>query len=152
MALEKRISELTAKIGAIEDSDLMVISDYNGTTYDTKKVTGAQIKPFKTYLLNVSQIGTSAPTINSHYSTELNSTITLGRSAVGTYNLIGSTSEFLVNKVFLQISNGSGGANTIVGIVRSSDTQIIFYSANSTTGILTDGLLTNAQIEIKIIK
>jgi len=39
-----KISELSAKGANLEDDDLLIISDYNGTTYDTKKITGLQIK------------------------------------------------------------------------------------------------------------
>jgi hypothetical protein len=151
MALEKRISELTAKTGAIEDTDLMVISDYNGTTYDTKKVTGAQIKPFKTYLVSVSQIGTSAPTVNYSYS-ELTSTVSFARTSTGLYALNLSTSEFTVNKTFVQITNGETGAGVILGAYRASATQIAFYSTDSITQNVFDSGLDNAQIEIKIIK
>ena len=38
-----KISDLTAKGAAIEKDDLLIISDYNGSTYDTKSVTGANI-------------------------------------------------------------------------------------------------------------
>ena len=89
MALEKRISELTAKSGAIEDSDLLVISDYNGATYDTKKVTGAQIKPFKTYLASVTQSSTGAPIVNYNYS-ELSGTLTYTRTGTGIYLITNS--------------------------------------------------------------
>jgi hypothetical protein len=151
MALEKRISELTAKSGIIEDTDLLVISDYNGATYDTKSVTGAQIKPFKTYLASISQTGTSAPTVDWGYS-ELSSTVTLSRATNGNFQLTLSGAEFTLNKTFVQITNGSSGANVILGAYRQSTTVIRFYSSDSLTQILTDGLLFNAQLEIKIIK
>ena len=38
-----KISELSAKGASIEKDDLLIISDYNGSTYDTKSVTGANI-------------------------------------------------------------------------------------------------------------
>ena len=151
MALEKRISELTSKVGAIEDTDLMVISDYNGATYDTKKVTGAQINPYKVYLANISQVGTSDPILNYGYS-ELSSTITLDRTGVGQYELILSGAEFTLNKTFIQITNGASGVGIVLGAYRISATKIGFYSSNSTTGTLLDSALDEAQIEIKIIK
>jgi hypothetical protein len=40
---EIRISELTAKGAILESTDLIEISDYNGSTYDTKSVTGQNI-------------------------------------------------------------------------------------------------------------
>ena len=45
---EVRISELTAKGAVLESTDLLEVSDYNGTTYDSKSVTGANIKDFVT--------------------------------------------------------------------------------------------------------
>lgn len=45
---EIRISELTAKGSNLEATDLLEISKYNGSTYDTKSVTGAQIKDYAT--------------------------------------------------------------------------------------------------------
>ena len=107
MALEKRISELTAKVGAIEDTDLMVISDYNGATYDTKKVTGSQIRPYKVYLANISQTSTSAPTVNFNYS-ELSGTLTFTRVNVGEYLITNSVAEFTLNKTFVFNNVGDG--------------------------------------------
>ena len=40
---EIKISALTPKGASIEKTDLLVISDYNGSTYDSKSVTGANI-------------------------------------------------------------------------------------------------------------
>ena len=42
----QRISELTAKGAILESTDLFEISDYNGTTYDSKSVTGVNIKDY----------------------------------------------------------------------------------------------------------
>ena len=40
---EIKISALTAKGASLEKTDLLVISDYNGSAYDSKSVTGANI-------------------------------------------------------------------------------------------------------------
>ena len=40
---EIKISALTAKGASLQKDDLLVISDYNGSTYDSKSVTGANI-------------------------------------------------------------------------------------------------------------
>jgi len=151
MALEKRISELTAKTGALEDTDLILISDYNGVDYDTKSVTGAQIKPYKTLLLNISQSGTSAPTINSSYS-ELTSNFYCQRNTNGNYYIQLSSLEFLDNKTFIQVTLGGSASLTNMYAIKVTEDRINFYSSNSNTGTLTDGLLNEAQIEIKIIK
>ena len=151
MAIDKKISQLTAKVGVIEDTDLIEISDYNGATYDTKSVTGAQINPYKTYLANVTQVGTGNPSINTSYS-ELSSVVSFSRTSTGTYELILSTAELTVNSTFVQITNGASGVNVVVGAYVTSTTKIVFYTSNSTTGVLLDSALNETQIEIKIIK
>ena len=150
MALEKRISELTAKVGAIEDTDLMVISDYNGATYDTKKVTGAQIKPYKLYLANISQTSTSAPTVNFNYS-ELTGTLTFTRTAVGVYIITNSVAEFTLNKTFVFHNMGIGSIIAYYQYQISSTTQIYIYTYNN-LGLAADSLISNNSLEIKIIK
>lgn len=150
MALEKRISELTAKVGAIEDTDLMVISDYNGATYDTKKVTGAQLNPFKTYLANITQSGTSAPTVNYSYS-ELTGTLTFTRSGVGIYSIDNSVAEFLANKCYINHTPGLGTSIRYYQYDIVSTTQILIYSFDS-TGSFADTLINKNSFEIKIIK
>ena len=39
----KKISQFTAKAANLEADDLLLISDYNGSTYDSKYVTGAEV-------------------------------------------------------------------------------------------------------------
>jgi hypothetical protein len=150
MALEKRISELTAKVGAIEDTDLMVISDYNGATYDTKKVTGLQINPYKVYLANISQTSTSAPTVNYSYS-ELSGTLTFSRINTGEYLITNSVAEFTLNKTFVFNNAGDGTIIKYYQYLIASTTQIYIYTYNN-VGAPADALITNNSLEIKIIK
>jgi hypothetical protein len=42
-----KISQLTAKAAKVESTDRIPIADFNGTTYDTKYVTGAEINELK---------------------------------------------------------------------------------------------------------
>jgi hypothetical protein len=149
MALEKRISELTAKVGAIEDTDLMVISDYNGATYDTKKVTGTQLKPFKTYLVSISQSGTSAPTVNYEYS-ELTSTITWAYITIGVYEATLSVNELTNDKTFFQVSLGAGTMG-FYSVVRTASTKFRVRNYDI-AGTSQNSMLLDTQIEIKIIK
>jgi len=150
MALEKRISELTAKSGAIEDSDLMVISDYNGATYDTKKVTGAQVRPFKTIMFNISQSGTSAPTVNYSYTDEVTQTFTFSYVSVGNYRLTSSSALFTASKTFPQITLGNNILDLSAGVIVTSTT--IVDITNCTASSVVDSLLSNTILEIKIIK
>lgn len=148
----KKISELTPKASVLEDSDLIMISDYNGSTYDSKYVTGSEVRPFKTILFNVSQSGTSAPTKNWSYESESTQTYTLARTSAGTYTLTASSAVFTASKTFINISHGGSGSGANIGAYRTSTTVITFYTSDSTTATLTDSILDFANIEIKIIK
>ena len=149
MALEKRISELTPRLGAIKATDLMVISEQLESGYETKSVTGLQIKPYKTYLANISQTSTSAPTVNYSYS-ELTSTITWAYISTGIYEATLSTNELTTNKTFLQISLG-GGSIGFYTIFRTTTSKFRVITYNS-SGVVADGILNDSSIEIKIIK
>lgn len=149
MALEKRISELTAKSGLIGDTDLMVISQLSDGVYSTKKVTGAQLKTYNTYLASISQSGTSAPTVNYEYS-DLTSTISWAYISTGIYEATLSSAELTSNKTFLSISIGNGVLG-YYSIVRTSTTKFRVYTYN-TSASSADSILLDSQIEIKIIK
>jgi hypothetical protein len=149
MALEKRISELTAKSGLIGDTDLMVISQLSDGVYSTKKITGAQLKIYNTYLASISQSGTSAPTVNYEYS-GLTSAISWAYISTGIYEATLTDAELTLNKTFLSISLGSGTIG-FYSIFRTSTTKFR-VSTYSSLAVLTNNLLTDSQIEIKIIK
>jgi hypothetical protein len=149
MSIQKKLTELTAKTGALEGSDVLVISDYNGATYDTKEITGSQIVPYKVYITNISQTGTAAPTTSGGYS-QLTGTITLARTAVGTYTLTNSVAEFTANNTFLFFQNSGGSVTRLFQYAITSTTVITIYTWTG-AGALSDGLLGSDSIEIKII-
>ncbi|CAB5217649.1 hypothetical protein UFOVP207_10 [uncultured Caudovirales phage] len=140
----KKISELTPKGTQIQDDDLFMVSDYNGATYDTKSVTGANIRPFKTIMFNISQTGTSAPTKNYSYEDEVTQTFTFGYTSSGQYTLTSSSALFTSNKTFLFISSGVAPTDEI-GVIRDSTTQLTIFSH-------VNDALDKANLEIKIIK
>jgi len=147
---DKKISELTAKAAQLQDDDLVMISDYNGATYDTKSVTGANIRPFKTIMFNISQTSTSAPTVNYSYETEVSQTFTWSRVSVGNYRLTASSALFTANKTFCQITLGNNILDLSAGVIVTSTTQLDI--TNCTAASVDDSLLTNTILEIKIIK
>jgi hypothetical protein len=146
----KKISELTSKASQLQDDDLLIVSDYNGATYDTKSVTGANIRPFKTVMFNISQTGTSAPTVNYSYTDEVTQTFTWSRLSVGNYRLTSSSALFTSNKTFCQITLGDNILDLSAGVIVTSTTQLDI--TNCTASTVADGLLTNTILEIKIIK
>ena len=145
-----KVSDFPAKGAQIEDSDLFEISDYNGATYDTKSVTGANIRPFKTVIFNISQVGTNAPTVNYSYVSEVTQTFTFSYVSVGNYRLTSSSALFTSNKTFCQITLGSNILDLQAGVVVLSTTQLDI--TNCTASATLDGLLTSANLQITIIK
>ena len=149
---DKKISELTPKAAQLQDDDLLMVSDYNGATYDTKSVTGANIRPFKTVMFTISQTGTSAPTVDYSYTDEVTQTFTFARTAVGDYTLTASSAFFTANKTFVNLNLGVNTPSGSIGYYRVSTTQIVIFTTNLSTGFFADALLDKSQLEIKIIK
>ena len=145
-----KVSDFPAKGAQIEDSDLLLISDYNGATYDSKYVTGANVRPFKTVIFNISQVGTNAPTVNYSYVGEVTQTFTFSYLSVGNYRLTSSSALFTSNKTFCQITLGSNILDLQAGVVVASTTQLDI--TNCTASSTLDGLLTSANLQITIIK
>jgi hypothetical protein len=146
----KKISELTAKAAQLQDDDLIMVSDYNGATYDTKSVTGANIRPYKTILFNVTQTSTTAPSKNFSYETEVSQTFTFTRVSAGKYRLTASSALFTSNKTFIQITGGDNPQLYNAYVV--STTVIQFEAFDNTTYGYVDDSYTGANLEIKIIK
>ena len=149
MSIQKKLTDLTAKTGALEGTDVLVISDYNGATYDTKKITGSQIVPYKVYITNISQTGTAAPTTSGGYS-QLTGTLTFARTSAGTYTITNSVAEFTANNTFVFFQNSGGSVTRLFQYAITSTTVITIYSWTG-AGALSDGLLGSDSIEIKII-
>jgi hypothetical protein len=63
MAVEKKISELTAKTTELQPLDLLEVSEWNGATYDTKSISGSGLILHKKVSLAAVQItnGNSVP-------------------------------------------------------------------------------------------
>lgn len=147
-----KISEIyvaSPKGAAMQSDDLLVISDYNGVTYDTKAVTGKEIRLCKEYICRLNQSGISAPT-NTGFESNLSGTITLARTSAGTYTFTNSVSEFTANKTFVFVTNGGGGIGVYYQVAYVSTTVITLYTWNS-SGSLADGLLNDASFNIKVI-
>jgi len=149
---DKKISELTPKAAQLQDDDLLMISDYNGATYDTKSVTGANIRPYKTVMFSITQNGTSAPTVDYSYTDEVTQTFTFARTGVGEYTLTASSALFTASKTFVTFTSSAYMGSFILGANNGSSTVINFFSKNSTSGAVADTALDGAQLEIKIIK
>ena len=147
----KKISELTPKAAQLSDDDLLMISDYNGATYDTKSVTGANIRPYITLLFAISQSGTAAPTKDWSYETEVTQTFTFARTSAGTYTITASSALFTANKTFATLGGG-GNPYSFYGVSIISTTVLEIYTLDPATASNIDNDLEKTILEIKIIK
>lgn len=101
----------------------------------------------KTYTANISQGSTTAPVENTVFHNTVG-TITWSRTNIGTYKIT-------TNKTFPRFQTAviiyNGGANNGARITNGyiSDTEWAIYSYD-TTPTLTDGIIANCIIEIRI--
>jgi hypothetical protein len=149
MSIERKFTDFTAKTGALKSTDVMMVDDWNGSIFTTKKILGNQIVPYKVYITNISQTGTAAPTTSGGYS-QLTGTITLARTTTGTYTITNSVAEFTVNNTFVFFQKSSGAYNRLFQYEITS-TTVITIKTWTGAGALSDGLLSSDSIEIKII-
>lgn len=142
----KRISELTTSSVPIKSTDYLEVSVYNGSTYDSKKVSSDYLKPYKVYTALLTQSGTSAPT-----ATVLENTIgsiVWARSASGDYN--GTlTGAFTASKTFVSLTLNYAGTSVTGYGVRSNDNVVLVQTIDATnTGV--DNKLNVASLEIRV--
>jgi len=121
----------------------------NTTQIATTAFVQANTRPYKVYTAILTQTGTSAPTAIILENT-LGGTITWSRSGVGLF--IGTlTGAFTTSKTCFLATLGivptSGGS--IISITRTSMDTILIRTTNS-SGSVTDGILDNALIEIRV--
>jgi hypothetical protein len=100
-----KISQLTAKAAKVESTDRIPIADYNGTTYDTKYVTGAEINEV---LLDTSpQLGGNLD-VNGHTITSAsNGNIKIEPAGTGAVLIGGNDAQPSELRFMELFSNGS---------------------------------------------
>jgi len=130
-----KISQLTAKAAKVESTDRIPIADYNGTTYDTKYVTGSEINEVS--LDTSPQLGGNLD-INT-YSIVSTSNSNINITPNGTGNLVLSSdfnsSVFVGNASTpapLSISGGIGGNSALV-VNQLNSGDIITASSSGVT-------------------
>jgi hypothetical protein len=145
-----KISQLTAKGAHVEATDRIPIADYNGSTYDSKYITGAELTPYKKYVALISQSGTAAP-ISGILENTLSGTPTFTRVSTGRYELT-LTGEFLSTKTWViggsADINAGGGTFATLDIRRFNNDKIELYTFDDTTS--SDNMLKNTSIEIRV--
>jgi hypothetical protein len=149
----QKISQLTPKGSALVATDLLEVSVYNGTTYDTRSVTGANVvSGLQPTLVS----GTNIKTINSTSllgsgDIAISTGLTVGTTAIasgtvgrvlfqGTGNVVQQDSTFLFDSTAKTLTNyGKGGfnSNTSFGVTAGqsniSGTQNSFFGFETLT-------------------
>ena len=145
----KKISDLTTSTAVVTDNDLLEVSVYNGSTYDSRNVTRDKLLAYNTILLKITQSGTSAPTINYSFN-DTTATITTSYTSVGSYKLTFSSGILTANKDYIVASLGSSSLG-FIQVYRNSTTELIVETFDI-AGSNSNNLLDNGIINIKIVK
>jgi hypothetical protein len=100
-----KISQLTAKAAKVESTDRIPIADYNGTTYDTKYVTGAEINEV---LLDTSpQLGGNLDVNGNKITSASNGNIKIEPAGTGAVLIGGNDTQTSELRFMELLSNGS---------------------------------------------
>ena len=105
-------------------------------------------RPYDVYTVEISQIGTSAPTVNFTLENTIGS-IVWTRNGVGDYTAT-LTGAFVVGKTWAVITNGyqSNTSYQKIEIEKQDANTLNIYTYNGNTN--TDGILLNANLEIRV--
>jgi hypothetical protein len=104
---------------------------------------------YLSYAVLISQSGTSSPTVKP-LSNNTGVTFTLSRSSTGTYLLVGSSNVFTTDKTATIYSYNSLGSYANGSMLFYSLGAQFFQIETRNSGTLSDGVITDAYIEIRI--
>jgi hypothetical protein len=134
-----KISQLTAKAAKVESDDRIPIADFNGTTYDTKYVTGSEINEVK---LDISpQLGGNLDVNGFKIVSEGTNNVVIGpngsgilkiESNVNLQGLSGSTAKEIL--FYEGFSNGTNYVALKAPNTLSADTTYTLPTADGTSG------------------
>jgi hypothetical protein len=140
-----KISQLTAKAAKVESTDRIPIADFNGTTYDTKYVTGAQINELS--LDTSPQLGGNLD-VNGHTITsDSDQDVIINPNGVGTTkiesNLVLRDTAGSTAKEILFYEGFSNGTNYVALKASNSLTANTTYTLPTADGTSGQVLSTN---------
>lgn len=124
------------------------ITGTTGTTLTYNDASGWVGVPNKIIKANISQVGTSAPTIDEFENTT-GATLTTSRTNTGQYRINSDISLWTVSTMFITIGNNQlkNGDYTFI-LQYGTDKRLDLFTYQGAT--LTDELLGNTSFEIKI--
>jgi hypothetical protein len=124
------------------------ITGTTGTTLTYNDASGWVGVPNKVIRGNISQAGTSAPTINEFENTT-GATLSASRTGNGQYRIDSDISLWTTNTMFITIGNNQNKVGVFTFLLQyGTATRLDLFSYDGNT--LTDEILENTSFEIKI--
>jgi len=124
------------------------ITGTTGTTLQFNDASGWVGVSNKIIKGNISQVGTSAPTID-YFENTTGAILTTARSSNGQYRIDSDISLFTTNTMFITIGNNQNKNGVFSFVVQyGTDKRLDLYTYDGAT--LTDEILGNTSFEIKI--
>lgn len=118
-----------------------------------KAVADLSLSPYKSYVAQISQTGTSAPTVEQLFENGLGGTPVWARTGVGAYTLT-ITGAFVVNKtitfprdISLVVSVPDEFANAVS--INRTDANVVSVETFA-NGVSTDSILNSFPLEIRV--
>jgi hypothetical protein len=128
-----KISQLTAKAAKVESTDRIPIADFNGTTYDTKYVTGAQINELS--LDTSPQLGGNLDVNGNTITSASNGNIQIRPNGTGAVLIGDSSGSNAAPLRFMELSdNGTNYVGLRAANNLSTNTTYTLPTADGTSG------------------
>lgn len=118
------------------------------TSIANKSYVDGLVRPYKSYVVTISQGGTSNPTVTV-FENQLSGAIVWARGSTGSYT--GTlTGAFTASKTYFDISNNAAtGASPNYFIINRIDANTVNLQS-SVGSVATDGILNNMSLEIRV--
>ena len=128
-----KISQLTAKAAKVESTDRIPIADFNGTTYDTKYVTGAEINEVS--LDTSPQLGGNLDVNGNTITSASNGNIQIRPNGTGAVLIGDSSGSNAAPLRFMELSdNGTNYVGLRAANNLTANTTYILPTADGTSG------------------
>lgn len=102
----------------------------------------------KVYVVNITQSGSGAPSINTLIQNDFTGVITLTRASAGFFSATNSLAEFTAGKTEVSIINGINGTGDLGQVVQS--TTLCQFSSRNNSGTSTDSLIQGGTLKITV--
>lgn len=150
MADEIKISQLTERFTAVTEDEYFLVSEYTGvpTIYESKKIKKSIFLGYKSFAFQITQVGTSAPTLNILMN-DLSISPIINYDNIGRYSLdltgagASSSSKICVLNSIDLVNGGKNGYN-------APDATTVNLETFDNSNAYSDDIYLDTFIEIRI--